>query len=463
MNHVVIGSSSIATTLLHSRGDIYSDRDQAPMSVHLLSDHLRPVFLPYGDDWRLFRKFSNSVLNTNAAANYEPIQRSEAIRMVYSLIASPKQYEKWLERYSASVILRLAYGITLHSTEDPLLKRILMVDHHLERIASPGVYLVDTFPSLMYLPDWLAPFKREGKRLHAEELDLFSSLIEDVDRRLRAGDKSAEGCFTAKYLEDKEKWDMNPGLAAYIIGTMFEAASGTTSAAMMSWLLAMVLHPDKLKKLQAELDKVCGDEMPDFHHVPHLPYLRACVKETLRWRPVTAGGLPHKLTARNDIFTLDGIDYLIPKDSLVHWNQWAIHRDPDLYPEDGPYPPEAFCPERWLDPKSPVYREPLDTHPNIKNWSSFGFGRRTCPGQNIAERSLYIETALIGWTCDVTRKKGQKVGEGLCDREYKEGYIDGFNTQPKWFEFEVMPRKERKKVLGQEYKMLWGETEGDGG
>jgi cytochrome P450 len=27
----------------------------------------------------------------------------------------------------------------------------------------------------------------------------------------------------------------------------------------------------------------------------HLPYIRAMVKETLRWHPITPGGVPHRL------------------------------------------------------------------------------------------------------------------------------------------------------------------------
>lgn len=47
-----------------------------------------------------------------------------------------------------------------------------------------GAYLVDILPSLMYLPFFLAPLKREAARLHAEELDLFRSQQADARKRL---------------------------------------------------------------------------------------------------------------------------------------------------------------------------------------------------------------------------------------------------------------------------------------
>ena len=52
-------------------------------------------------------------------------------------------------------------------------------------------------------------------------------------------------------------------------------------------MLAMVLYPDVMKRAQAEIDSVVGrDRMPTFADEPHLPYVRAMVKEILRWRPV---------------------------------------------------------------------------------------------------------------------------------------------------------------------------------
>ena len=438
--HVITSSEKIANDLMRERGNIYNDRDQMPMATQLLSDNLRPLLLPYGEDWRAFRKFSHEVAGISVASRYQALQEDEAVRMVHDLINKPSEYETLFERYAASVIMRLAFGITLYTGKEDVAVRILKVVHNVERIASPGAYLVDTFPSLMYLPDLLAPFKQEGKRLHAEELDLFRGQMRDVEKRLEAGDPTAEGTFAAKWLQNKKDYKLSDDHAAYVVGTLFEAASGTTSAAMMSFMLAMVLHPDKYDKLKSELDSVCGSRIPTFDDLPNVPYMRACVKETLRWRPVTAGGVPHKLTAKSDIYN----GYYIPKDSLIHGNQWAIHRDAALYPD-----PETFLPERWLDSKYPTYKEPLSQYPNLQNFSAFGFGRRICPGLNIAERSLYIQVSMIAWACDIREKQGKK------PPSYD--YTSGFNVQPKWFDFELLPRKGREMVVQKAFQEAWGD------
>lgn len=53
----------------------------------------------------------------------------------------------------------------------------------------------------------------------------------------------------------------------------------------------MLAHPEVLQKVRAEVDRVVGsDRMPTFEDEPNLPYLVACIKETLRRRPPSIMG-----------------------------------------------------------------------------------------------------------------------------------------------------------------------------
>jgi hypothetical protein len=108
-----------------------------------------------------------------------------------------------------------------------------------------------------------------------------------------------------------------------------------------------------------------------------------------------------------------------------------------LYPD-----PDNFRPDRWLDPKFPTtYKEPLSKFPNLQNYSCFGFGRRICPGQNIAERSLHILTARVAWSGSIVRKRnvnGMELPLPLYD------YTKGFNTQPEHFDFDMVPRSQAR-------------------
>ncbi|KAK0122021.1 hypothetical protein ONS95_010286 [Cadophora gregata] len=431
--HVVISSEAIANELLRERGNIYSSREQVPMAAELLSHNLRPLLLPYNDRWRRVRKFMHQLTMPRVAATYEPSQSLESKRLVYNLLRDPTNIALHLQLYSGGLIFRIGYGKRLKSHEEPYLRRIIQVNHNLERIASPGSYLVDTIPLLKHLPTWLAPFKQEAARLHAKEVGLFRELIDNV--REERHQYNAKPCFALTLLEDQERFELTDDEGAYAVGTMFEAGSGTTSAAMLNFVFAMTHYPEWQTPLWEELDRVCGNRIPEFTDIPELPTVRAVIKETMRWRPVTAGGVPHQLT-KDDVY--DG--YFLRAGTMVHANQWAIHRDPKLYPD-----PETFNPTRWLSKEFPTYSEPLSKFPNLQNFTAFGSGRRICPGMNIAERSLYILTARIAWACKISKKRdsaGQEIPVPLYD------YTAGFNTEPNPWSFELVARnKEREEAI----------------
>jgi cytochrome P450 len=54
----------------------------------------------------------------------------------------------------------------------------------------------------------------------------------------------------------------------------------------------MLLHPDVQSRALAEINAVCGDNVPSFEHKPLLPYIEAICREVLRWQPIVPLGRP---------------------------------------------------------------------------------------------------------------------------------------------------------------------------
>ena len=82
----------------------------------------------------------------------------------------------------------------------------------------------------------------------------------------------------------------------------------------------MVLHPEVQARAQAEIDAVVGrDRAPTFADRDSLPYIRACVRETLRWRTVGPLGTP-RATSQDDWYE----GYYIPKGTVVLENVWCV-------------------------------------------------------------------------------------------------------------------------------------------
>lgn len=74
-----------------------------------------------------------------------------------------------------------------------------------------------------------------------------------------------------------------------------------------------------------------------------------------------------------------------------------------MYPD-----PETFNPLRWLKPDYPTYREPLTQFPTIINSSQFGYGRRLCQGQTVADEDLFIGIGSIAWLFNISKRSPDK-------------------------------------------------------
>lgn len=79
----------------------------------------------------------------------------------------------------------------------------------------------------------------------------------------------------------------------------------------------MLIFPDVPRIAQAEIDLVCGDRLPDLNDLDHLPYIRGCMKESLRWMPTVVLGIPHAVVCDDEY-----MGYKIPKGATVTYNVW---------------------------------------------------------------------------------------------------------------------------------------------
>jgi cytochrome P450 len=159
----------------------------------------------------------------------------------------------------------------------------------------------------------------------------------------------------------------------------------------MWWTFVMVAFPEVQRRAQAELDAVVGRARPPtFADAPCLPYVRAVIKEVLRWRPVLRFGLPHA-SAEDDWY--EGM--FIPKGVTYAANIYQCNHDRTVFGDDA----DEFKPERYLGDNGELLPGPKET--NQEGHVSFGFGRRICVGKHLANDSLFIHTARILWATTI--------------------------------------------------------------
>lgn len=194
----------------------------------------------------------------------------------------------------------------------------------------------------------------------------------------------------------------------------------------------LLCFPSVVPLAQAELDRVCGDRLPDLNDLPELPYIRGVMKESFRWMPTGILGVPHAVI-RDDEY----LGYTIPAGAEVMYNVWAIAHDADRHPD-----PERFDPSRWLH-DSQTSAEAANCQDAAKrDHFLFGAGRRLCQGMHIADRSLFLAVSRLLWAFDFRRVVDEKTGEEVVPdmRDLTEGLF----VQPRPFRADIRPRSEQK-------------------
>ncbi|KFF02848.1 bifunctional cytochrome P450/NADPH--P450 reductase [Chryseobacterium luteum] len=159
----------------------------------------------------------------------------------------------------------------------------------------------------------------------------------------------------------------------------FLIAGHETTSGMLSFAIHLLLkNPDKLKKAQAEVDKVLGNNTPRFEHLSQLKYIDQVLKESLRlWPTAPLFGLyPYE-------DTIIGGKYEIKKEDAILVLLPSLHRSSKSWKGDV----EAFEPERF-DTENTNKMSPGSYKP-------FGNGQRACIGRPFAMQEATLVLAMI--------------------------------------------------------------------
>ncbi|KAI1443358.1 cytochrome P450 [Annulohypoxylon stygium] len=442
--HVWISSERIANDLLSRRAANYSDR---PLIPNLPDNRTSGNYLALSgrnETWKRQRKLCQQLMATSAKSLLHDYPAKERDRFLYLLSRDPSQYREYVEQFTSRTVSRLSWG----SPHPAQLLRVTTFG--LLETISPSGALPNVISWLMHIPTFLSPWKQKENARHKLEAGLLKGNVQYVHDRLNEG--NAEPSFIRTFIDnlstqkDSQKWG-SEAEATYVVGQMAIAGALTIGSPIQSFILAMLHYPDWQRKLQDEIDAVCGGRCPEWEDREKLPLLRAVVKETIRWRPPVPTGIPHAIE-QDDVYN----GYFIPAGATVHALEWAITRDESIYPDA-----DAFNPGRWIDPQYPTYKEPLTLHPNLNGFSQFGFGRRTCQGIPIVDQDLFLTMGGMAWAFNICKKRR---ADGTEVPVHWNDYTPLLIAKPVPFEFDATVRDEEKqRILTQMWETGKGEDD----
>ncbi|PNS18366.1 3-hydroxyphenylacetate 6-hydroxylase [Sphaceloma murrayae] len=438
---IILNDAWTASDLLDKRAAIYASRPTMIVMADVSGQtNINQTTLPYGDRWRNHRKLMHTAVGSQAVRDYRSFQGDEVKIMTKEILDSPSDYVMSIERYSSSVVSIIGWGRRISRKNDYVVQQALLLMQSVDAII-PGQYMMESIPWLSYLPSIIYALP--------SQLRLGSTLFTNYFYHLSLeGSSAAEENFSKRLLREQSSSSLSNAEIAGLTANLIGGGVDTTSSSILTFLLAMTAFPEKQRLAHEELDRVCGGRSPTWDDEASLPYIAATVKETLRWRTVTIlAGIPHAPT-QDDVYR----GYRIPAGTTMTGNLWAIHRHEREFPE-----PDEFRPERYLHGLQFSY-------PNSRGHNAFGWGRRQCSGQPLAEQSLFSSIARLLWAFEILPgldEKGDVVKPDIF------AYSDSENMRPLPFAVRFVPRGEGRRAeiereaaeAGRRLRRWEGETE----
>ncbi|KAF7354098.1 Cytochrome P450 [Mycena venus] len=368
------------------------------------------------------------------ASGYEEMQYKESLRLLVDLVKSPAEFYKHCARFPASLVFSLTYGKGL-GDDGKDLAEVQSIFTTFIRDVGPGAHLVDTFPVLDLLPDFLSPWRAEARQKHKWELEVYGRLALTVKARM--GKDSEMECFVARLWEQQEKLNLSNeeiyySKRSFFAGSAFAAGTDPATLTLLWFVVAMALYPETAKKAQQEIDSVFeSDVLPSFSRMKDLPYCSALVKEVFRWRPAAPLSIPHYTDADDEYkgYKSSSKSIQILKGTTVIGCVWNMHHNEEDFPNS-----YTFNPERYLSKASDTgdIAESL-----TEGHYGFGFGRRKCPGQHMAAKSEWIAMVRILWGFNIERR--MDAAGNIMDIDI-EDCTPGLTARPKEFPVNFVPR-----------------------
>ncbi|KAM5541051.1 hypothetical protein V8D89_005362 [Ganoderma adspersum] len=378
---LVLNSLDAALTLQEKRAAIYSDRPRRVMAELSGYDQVTTLRVLYDDNVKTAKKHLHLQFSRSSIAKHYGGQERIAQKFCELLTSDPKAFLQHSRDCTVFAIRDVFYGDqAIFGHMDRFDELEVEVLNQFTKMVSPSEYLVDSLPILQYLPEWFpgTAFHRQARQNRTQIGRFVNEAFNAVKQQVAEG--VALPCFVSDILSSEET--MTPeseNILKHGATAAYGAGFETTVAVIYVFFLTMVLYPEVQARAKAELDAVVGPAgIPSFADRSSLPYIEAIVAEVLRWRPP----IPFAWRCLREDDSYRG--YVIPGGTLVTVNVRALTHDPAWYPE-----PDEFRPERFLDVKRQFSTASV---PDPRRFV-FGFGRRSCPGNYLADNFLFIVIA----------------------------------------------------------------------
>ncbi|KAK8034549.1 Cytochrome P450 monooxygenase paxP [Apiospora rasikravindrae] len=269
-----------------------------------------------------------------------------------------------------------------------------------EYIYASTMYTVDVFKAVRKLKAWnqyLRPivqyFIPELKTLveHRRKARAFlAPVIEERKEAMKNGGDLSDDML--QWMMNKaESNGVSDGRLAELQLDLSLAAIHTTTMAVTDILCDIVIRPDLVDELRAEIKQVMGnhDGVLTTQALYEMKLLDSVMRESQRWNPISQSRFPRYIA--KPVTLKDGTQ--IPAGMFIETAIGPVNHDPKLYPE-----PDVFDPYRFHDLRNATKPDPINYKTReqyqfvtvTKENMGFGYGKHACPGRFFAANEIKL-------------------------------------------------------------------------
>lgn len=390
---LVASSADVAREIMKTHDLTFAYRAEYKAFMKLVYGGKDVALSPYGEYWRQMRSvLVLHLLSNKRVQSFSSIKEEETALFVRRVgeSAGAVNLSKMFGEFANDVVCRSAFGTKYRESESEKGKKLveLLVEF---TVLFGDLCVGDFIPWL----SWIDRVRGFDKKLDvaAKAMDEFleSAVQERIDASKGRDDKNGEN-FIDSMLEMYSEKEVIAGsigresIKAQVLDVLFGGTD--TISTTLEWAMTELLrHPRVLEKLQNEVREIVEDITND--DITEMHYLKAVIKETLRYHPPLPLLSPR--VASKDV-TIKGYD--ISAGTVTMINAWSIGRDTATWDDA-----EKFWPERFLN--SSIDFKGLDFE-----LIPFGAGRRGCPG------ITYAVVAMEFLLANIVQKFNWKLGNG---------------------------------------------------
>ncbi|KAJ2159321.1 casein kinase 2 regulatory subunit [Coemansia sp. RSA 552] len=301
----------------------------------------------------------------------------------------------WFRRGTLDVLGHIVMSYDFRALSDPDNKQRAMYDSLLEAMLHP---IYNMFP-------WLDLFAT-GKR--AEQWNYLAQFHQFIDGIIDARLEDMEGCpalsedernhadlltllleaynlsRSGKAVDDcgKQVAPMSREQLRSNIALFYVAGYDTMASSLAYVMMELARFPDIQTKARNIVISVLGDRKdayPTDEQLKELGYIDLIVKETLRRNSILAE-IRRRLAKPVQLGP-----YTLPKGAVVSVDTWAMHYNPEYFPD-----PQRFAPERFSEDRTSELRSNVPF-----TYAPFSNGSRQCVGMRFSLIEQRVAIALL--------------------------------------------------------------------